>query len=158
MKSEDADSRYLDKAVQLALEAEAAGNVPVASIVVLDGRIISTGINRILEEGHPGRHAEIEALHKISAEVIGRASEMTCYTTLEPCLMCFGTLVLYGIGRVVFGASDPVGGVVGLVPHLPDFVKTQAESMDWTGPAATEGCDALCERVLLTLVPESNRR
>ncbi len=71
---------------------------------------------------------------------------MTCYTTLEPCLMCFGSLVLHRVGRVVYGAVDPLGGAVGLVKHLLPYVAGQAASITWDGPASPATCDPLWER------------
>jgi tRNA(adenine34) deaminase len=142
------DRRHLQEAVELALEAEAAGNLPIGAVIVLDGEVVSTGRNRIhAPVAHPGRHAEIEALGGIPEELISRLPEMTCYTTLEPCLMCFGTLVLHEVGRVVFGARDPVGGATHLIEQLPEYVRDRARRMEWVGPAAPETCGELWKRI-----------
>lgn len=68
---------------------------------------------------HPGRHAETEALRRVPAGLWPRGREMSCYTTLEPCVMCFGALLLHGVGRVVFGARDREGGAGALLSRLP---------------------------------------
>jgi tRNA(adenine34) deaminase len=71
-----------------------------------------------------------------------RAREMTCYTSLEPCVMCMGTLLLHGVGRVVFGAYDVAGGAGRLLPHLPPYY-AGLNIFEWVGPTMPEVCDAL---------------
>jgi tRNA(adenine34) deaminase len=73
---------------------------------------------------------------------------MTCYTTLEPCVMCAGALLLHGIGRVVFGTTDTEGGAGVLLSHLPDYYKGGAAGVPlWIGPTLPEVCDELYARV-----------
>jgi tRNA(adenine34) deaminase len=135
--------------VRLALRAEEEGNLPVGAVVTLAGRPIAEGASRVrVPAFHPARHAEIEALGRVPVELWPRAAEMTCYTTLEPCLMCLGALILHGVGRVVYGARDPRGGAVGMLAHLPDYVAAKAGAMAWIGPALPAVCDPLCARVL----------
>jgi len=80
-------------------------------------------------------------------ELVNRAREMTLYTTLEPCLMCFGAIMLYGIGRLVFGSVDDFGGASSIFNHLPDFFDRQFQNMEWIGPAYTQACDPLYARL-----------
>jgi len=144
-----ADAAHLERAVRLALEAEAQGNLPVGAVIALDGRIIAEGASRVrVPDFHPGRHAETEALRRVPVELWPRAGEMTCYTTLEPCLMCLGALILHRVGRVVFGARDPLGGAVEVLDYLPAYVAGKARAIDWVGPALPAVCDPLCARVL----------
>lgn len=85
------DLLYLRRAVGLALEAEKQGNLPIGAVVTLDDRVIAEAGNALLiPQYHPGRHAEIEALQRVPENLWPRAREMTCYTTLEPCMMCTG--------------------------------------------------------------------
>jgi tRNA(adenine34) deaminase len=86
------------------------------------------------------------ALAAVPDELLGRLPEMTCYTTLEPCVMCFGALVLHQIGRVVFGARDPRGGALGLLEHLPSDVKATIAHVEWIGPVRPDLCNPLYER------------
>jgi tRNA(adenine34) deaminase len=72
---------------------------------------------------------------------------MTCYTTLEPCMMCMGTLLLHGVGRVVFGALDVEGGGGQMLSHLPDYYAGGAGVPLWVGPLLPDVCDRLYERV-----------
>ena len=143
------DQGFLSHAVELALEAERRGDLPIAAVIVLGDEIVSAAGNRSFTPSpHPGRHAEVLALGGIPEALVARLPEMTCYCTLEPCLMCFGALVLHRMGRVVFGALDPRGGAVSLVEHLPPYVAAKARAMSWTGPVWPEACDPLCERAL----------
>ena len=94
---------HLHRAVRLALEAERLGNLPIGALITLDDEVIAEAGNSVLvPHYHPGRHAEMEALRRVPEELWPRSREMTCYTTLEPCVMCMGAL-LHGVGRVVFG-------------------------------------------------------
>lgn len=138
---------YLDRAIALALSAEKEGNLPIGAVIALDGQILGEGGNRIASPHYdPGRHAEIEALRSVPPEAWDRASEMSCYSTLEPCVMCTGTLLLHGVGRVVFGASDVGGGGGAILSHLPAFFDGGAGVPQWIGPVLPERCNPLFQR------------
>jgi tRNA(Arg) A34 adenosine deaminase TadA len=146
--TDGADLTHLRRAIQLALEAEAGGNLPVGAVVTLGGRVVAEAGNAVLAPAyHPGRHAETEALRLVPPELWPRAREMTVYTTLEPCLMCAGALLLHGVGRVVFGASDTLGGAGPLLAHLPAYYAGGAGVPQWVGPLLPELCDPLFRRV-----------
>ena len=133
--------------MELALEAEAEGNLPIGAVITLDGKRLGEAGNRIAVPHYdPGRHAEIEALRSVPFEAWDRAPEMTCYSTLEPCVMCTGTLLLHGIGRVVFGATDVGGGGGIILSHLPTFFEGGAGVPEWVGPVLPERCDPLYTR------------
>lgn len=147
MSGPSADLRHLRRAVELALEAERAGNLPIGSVLVLDDHVVAEGANRMLvPEYHPGRHAEIVTLSHLPAFLWPRAAEMTCYSTLEPCLMCMGTLLLHGVGRVVFGARDLEGGAAYIVDRLPDYYRDGHRRFAVEGPRLEAECRALYER------------
>lgn len=142
------DNDYLERAVNVALEAERQGNLPIGAVITLEQRVIAEAGNALLIPlYHPGRHAEIEALRRVPENLWHRAREMTCYTTLEPCVMCAGTLLLHGFGRVVFGARDSEGGGGEMLQHLPDYYAGGAGVPLWVGPLLPEICDPLYERV-----------
>ncbi|HKY03878.1 MAG TPA: hypothetical protein VJQ56_03260, partial [Blastocatellia bacterium] len=65
---------------------------------------------------------------------------------LEPCVMCMGALLLHGVGRVVFGASDPRGGAGVVLDHLPAYYANGAGVPLWIGPLMPEVCDELYRR------------
>jgi len=100
-------------ALDLAQEAEAAGEVPVGAVIVKAGEVIGRGRNAPIERSDPTAHAEILALREACAAVGNyRLEGAVLYTTLEPCVMCAGALVAARIAKVVFGARDlRFGGV-----------------------------------------------
>jgi len=143
------DAGFLDRIYEMALAAEADGNLPIAALLARGSTVVSTGANRILAPVfHPGRHAEMEALRATPDHVWNSAKELTLYTSLEPCLMCFGTIVLHQVGRVVFGAFDPQGGALSLVPYLPAYVRDKAASIAWLGPHQPERFESLAQRAI----------
>lgn len=141
------DRGHFDRALELAAAAEAAGNLPIGAVVASGAEILAEGANAVLvPRFHPGRHAEMEALARVPVEWWPRARELTCFTTLEPCLMCLGALLLHGLGRVVFGAHDPLGGAGRVLRDLPPFLAEPARRVQWIGPVAPELCDGLFRR------------
>ena len=141
------DRDHLQRAIAVAQEAERRGNLPIGALIVLDDEVIAEGFNAVvLPSRHPGRHAEMEALVRVPEHLWMRAREMTCYTTLEPCVMCFGALLLHGVGRIVFGATDPQGGASVLLEHLPPYYAGPEWRPVMEGPLAQEQCEPLFER------------
>jgi len=101
------------RALELAREAEEAGEAPVGCVVVAENEIVGQGRNSPIALLDPTAHAEMLALRQ-AASAIGnyRLEEATLYCTLEPCAMCAGALVAARIRAVVFGARDlRFGGV-----------------------------------------------
>lgn len=141
------ERRFMAQAIELALSSEAAGNMPVGAVLVLDGAVIAASGNRLLvPEYQPGGHAEMEALRLVDSQWWPQAVAMTCYTTLEPCLMCFGALLLHGVGRIVFGARDEWGGAGYILPHLPPYYPRFQAPPHWIGPVWPERCNPLYQR------------
>ncbi len=108
------DVGYMRRALELAGEAEARGEVPVGALLVRDGIILGEGCNRPIGAHDPTAHAEIEALR--AAGRVARSYRLpgtTLYVTLEPCLMCAAAIVHARVRRVVFGAWDPKAGAAG---------------------------------------------
>jgi tRNA(adenine34) deaminase len=143
------DADFLRRAIAIALDSERAGNPPVGALIVLGNSVVAEGASSIARpQYNPGRHAEIEALRRVPLELWYRSREMTCYTTLEPCLMCFGSLLLHGVGRIVFGAKDKEGGASSILGHLPAYYAGGGVSVPkLIGPIMSEECDPLYERV-----------
>lgn len=110
----DGDMRFMRRALELAREAEAAGEVPVGAVLVKDGEIIAEGRNAPVAGNDPTAHAEIVALREAAARLGNyRLPDTTLYVTLEPCPMCVGALVHARVDRLVFGAFDPKTGAAG---------------------------------------------
>jgi tRNA(adenine34) deaminase len=103
-------------ALELARQAEAAGEVPVGAVVVRDGVIIGRGFNAPISRRDPSAHAEMMAIRE-AAQNTGNYRLVGCelFVTLEPCLMCAGAIMHARIARLVFGASDPKTGACGSV-------------------------------------------
>jgi cytosine deaminase len=105
------DHEFLALAVEQARIGREEGGVPIGAALVADGQVIAVGRNRRVQQGSAIRHGETDALEsagRLPASVYGRA---TMYTTLSPCDMCTGAILLYGIPRVVMGENRTfVGG------------------------------------------------
>ena len=101
------------RALELAREAERAGEVPVGAVVVKDGVILGEGHNAPRALADPTAHAEILALRR-AAEALGNERLDGCelWVTLEPCAMCAGAISHARISRLYYGAPDPKGGAV----------------------------------------------
>jgi tRNA(adenine34) deaminase len=109
------DSDYVRRAVELAADAERAGDVPIGAVLVC-GEVVVDAKNEKEARSDPTAHAEMLALRE-AARRLGswRIAGATLYVTKEPCLMCAGAIIAARIERVVFGAYDPKGGAAGSV-------------------------------------------
>jgi tRNA(adenine34) deaminase len=107
-------------ALELASEAAAAGEVPVAAVVVdADGRIVAAAANRTLADRDPSAHAEMLAVREASARLGSeRLVGHDLYVTLEPCAMCAAVISFARLRRLYFGAGDPKMGAVEHGPRL----------------------------------------
>jgi creatinine deaminase len=107
----DRDHEFLAHAIEQARIGRDEGGVPIGAALVADGRVLGVGHNRRVQQGSAIRHGETDALEnvgRLAASVYRRA---TMYTTLSPCDMCTGAILLYGIPRVVMGENRTfVGG------------------------------------------------
>ena len=131
-------------ALTAAVEAGAAGDVPVGCVVLdPDGTVIGRGHNAREAAADPTAHAEILAIRQ-AADAIGgwRLSGCTLVVTLEPCTMCAGALVLARVARLVFGAYDEKAGAVG---SLWDVVRDRRlnHRPDVVGGVLAEECGAM---------------
>ena len=152
------DTSSFQRAIQLALEAEKAGNLPIGAVISLDGMIVAEGKNAIWYPTYnPDRHAEIEALRNVPENLWKSSRDMTLYTTLEPCLMCVGAIILHHIGCVMFGAADDYWGASLVFGHTPTYFEDELSRIEWIGPAYAEECDTLFERVM-KLVMERRKK
>jgi tRNA(adenine34) deaminase len=107
------DEHYMRLALAQAAEGQAAGEVPVGAVVVLDDQVAGAGFNHPITGHDPTAHAEIVAL-RAAARRLGnyRLTGAAVYVTVEPCLMCVGAMVHARVGRVVFGAPEPKAGAL----------------------------------------------
>ena len=113
------DLQFMDRALELAREAAAEGEVPVGCVIVRKGQIVAKGRNRRETDKTALGHAEIEAISAACKALGGwRLWDCTLYVTLEPCPMCAGAIINARIPRVVFGAEDSKCGACGSVCDL----------------------------------------
>jgi tRNA(Arg) A34 adenosine deaminase TadA len=107
------------RALELAREASAAGEVPVGAVVTLGDEIIAETRNAMRGSSDPTAHAEMEAI-RAAAEKLGasRLDECTLWVTLEPCAMCAAAIALARLKALRFGAEDPKGGGVVHGPRI----------------------------------------
>ena len=149
------DISCFQRAIQLAIEAEAQGNLPIGAVICLNGKIIAEGKNAIWSPTfNPNRHAEIEALRSVPQSLWESSRNMILYTTLEPCLMCVGAILLHHVGRVMYGSADDYGGAGLVLGQMPPYFEAEASRTEWLGPAYPEECDPLFRRVM-TLVEQT---
>lgn len=114
------DMVFMRRALDLAKQAAAAGEVPVAALIVADNVVVSQAYNRREEWQDPTAHAELIAIRGAAARLgTWRLTGATLYVTLEPCTMCIGAIILSRIARVVYGARDPKAGACGSVFDIP---------------------------------------
>ena len=152
------DIEFMKRSIELAIKAEKEGNLPVGSLITLGGEIVAEGHSRVYNPKYDlTRHAEMEAIRAVPSELWKTPEKLTIYTTLEPCLMCLGAILLFGIGRVVCGAVDEYGGAKALEDRLPPFFKKRFEAIEWIGPLMPEECNPLHQRLLELEEAHSNQ-
>lgn len=101
---------FLQAAIEEARQGLAEGGVPIGSVLVHQGRIIGRGHNRRVQRGSAILHAEMDALENAGRQPAHVYRESVLYTTLSPCAMCSGAVLLYGIPKVVIGENQTFVG------------------------------------------------
>jgi cytosine/creatinine deaminase len=96
---------FMDAAVAEAETGLAEGGIPIGSVLVVDGGIVGRGHNQRVQRGSPILHAEMDCLENAGRLSSADYTRATLYTTLSPCDMCTGAILLYGIPRVVVGEN-----------------------------------------------------
>jgi len=114
---------FMQAAIEEAQKGLAEGGIPIGSVLVIDGKIVGRGHNQRVQKGSCVLHAEMDCLEnagRLSARDYRRA---TLYSTLSPCDMCSGTVLLYGIKKVVIGENRTFKG-----PE--DYVRSRGVELD----------------------------
>ena len=112
--SED-DRHWLDVAIAEARKGREEGGVPIGAALVAEGQLLGAGHNRRVQSGSPIHHGETDALADAGRLPAHTYRRSTMYTTLSPCDMCTGALLLYGIPRVVIGEHETFLGAEDLL-------------------------------------------
>ena len=106
------------------------GGLPIGAVLVEDGKIIARGHNQRVQKGDPTAHGEMDCIRQAGRRA--RYDSTVLYTTLSPCMMCAGTIVQFGIPKVVIGEAENFGG-------NEDFLRAQGvEIIRLDDPACTE--------------------
>ena len=110
MALSELDRRWLDVAIADARAGRDEGGVPIGAALVADGVLLASGHNRRVQQGSAIRHGETDALENAGRQPASVYRRATMYTTLSPCDMCSGAILLYGIPRVVVGENQTFMG------------------------------------------------
>lgn len=101
---------FLAAAIAEAEKGMREGGIPIGSVIVANGKIIGRGHNRRVQKGSAVLHGEMDALENAGRQSASVYRGATIYTTLSPCAMCSGAILLYGIPRVVIGENQTFMG------------------------------------------------
>jgi cytosine deaminase len=112
--NDNRDREFLRVAYEQAYKSYSEGGLPIGAAIVEDGRLIAAGHNRRVQDGDPTAHGEMDCLRRAGRRI--RYDGVTLYTTLSPCMMCAGTVVQFGVPRVVIGEDRNF-------PGNPDFLR-----------------------------------
>lgn len=126
----------MERAYRQALASYEEGGLPIGAVMVVDGEVIAEGHNRRVQDGDPTAHGEMDCLRRAGRR--SRYDDVTLYTTLSPCMMCSGTIVQFGIPRVVVGEAQNF-------PGNPQFLRDHAVDVTILDDAA---CLALMRRFI----------
>lgn len=102
--------KFMKAALDEAKKGLAEGGIPIGSVLVIDGEIVAAGHNQRVQRGSAILHAEMDCLEKAGRLSAADYQRATLYSTLSPCDMCSGTVLLYGIPRVVVGENTTFKG------------------------------------------------
>lgn len=111
----NADTVLLAQAVEEAKSGLAEGGIPIGAVLAADGVVLGAGHNKRIQLGSPIRHGETDALENAGRQPAAVYQRSTMYTTLSPCDMCTGAILLYGIPRVVIGENRTFMGAEDLL-------------------------------------------
>jgi cytosine deaminase len=111
----DGDKRFMHEAFLQAKKSYDEDGLPIGAVMVENGAVIAAGHNRRVQDGDPIAHGEMDCLRRAGRRA--RYDGVTMYTTLSPCMMCAGTIVQFGIPRVVIGEAQNFAGNI-------DFLKS----------------------------------
>lgn len=102
--------RFMELAMAEAEKGLAEGGIPIGSVLVCDGKVLGSGRNQRVQQGSAIRHGEMDALENAGRHPADVYARSTLYTTLSPCAMCSGAILLYGIAHVIIGENKTFQG------------------------------------------------
>jgi len=98
--------KFMQAAIEEARKGLAEGGIPIGSVIVYEGKILGRGHNRRVQNGSVVLHGEMDALENAGRQPASVYRQCTLYTTLSPCSMCSGAILLYGIPKIVIGENE----------------------------------------------------
>jgi len=116
-------AEFMQAAIDEAKKGRASGGIPIGSVLVIDGAIVGRGHNQRVQQGSAIRHAEMDCLEEAGRIAAKDYKRATIYSTLSPCDMCSGAILLYGIPHVVVGENRTFQG-----PE--DYVRSRGVKVD----------------------------
>ncbi len=119
---------FMAAAIEEAEAGKAEGGIPIGAVLVYKGQIIGRGHNRRVQKESAILHAEMDALENAGRLLPAIYRDLTLYTTLSPCAMCSGVILLYGIPRVVIGENMSYKGEEALLKSRGVAVEVRQES------------------------------
>ena len=114
---------FMEAAIEEAQKGLAEGGIPIGSVIVHNNKIIGRGHNRRVQNGSPILHGEMDAFENAGRQSAQTYRESIIYTTLSPCAMCSGAIILYGISQVVIGENHTFMGEEALLKSKGISVK-----------------------------------
>lgn len=102
--------KFLEAAIDEAKKGLAEGGIPIGSVLVIDGEIVGRGHNKRVQKGSSVLHAEMDCLENAGRFTAAQYQKATLYSTLSPCDMCSGAILLYGIPKVIVGENKTFQG------------------------------------------------
>lgn len=143
LMSESEDQIFMQRAFELAQQAEQDDEIPVGAVIVYQGKIIAEGFNQSIRLNDPSAHAEMLAIRQAGEHLKNyRLLDCTLYVTLEPCPMCAGLLVHSRIKRLVYGSADLKTGAAGSIFDLVNNAQLNHQIMV-TGGVMQAQCSQL---------------
>ena len=138
------DLDFLQLALEEAIAAGQAGEVPVGAVLVHQGAVLASAQNRVLRDSDPTAHAEVLAL-RAGGLAMGnyRLNGCSLFVTLEPCSMCAGALVHARVDRVVYATADPKAGAAGSVLTVINHPRLNHQMQLDSGLLADESSELL---------------
>lgn len=115
--------KFMQEAIKEAQQGLAEGGIPIGSVIVHNNKIIGRGHNRRVQNGSPILHGEMDAFENAGRQSAQTYKESIIYTTLSPCAMCTGAIILYGIPNVVIGENHTFMGEEALLQSKGISVK-----------------------------------
>jgi creatinine deaminase len=136
MATDGSDLKFIRRAYELARKSFDEGGLPIGSVLVRAGEVIGEGHNQRVQMGDPIAHGEMDCIRKAGRQKTYK--DTVIYTSLSPCMMCSGTIVQFGIPRVVIGENQTFGG-------NEDFLRERGVAVEIVNDPS---CIALMERCI----------